>query len=67
LAPSDDAKPTPRKTTPQPLNIPETPEEAASMLQRMFRTRMAWRLTIERAKKSFEKLFDEDTGTYYYW
>jgi hypothetical protein len=49
------------------LNIPETPEEAASMLQRVYRSRLAKRRCVELTKLVYEKVFDQDSDAYYYF
>ena len=60
-----DSTRTPR--TPRVVRIPESPEEAASLIQRVYRSRLARRRVIELTKHTYEKLFDEDSGVYYYF
>ena len=62
-------EPEPEKTprTPRPKHVPETPDEAASVLQRLYRARLARRRVVELTMATFEKVFDEESGAYFYY
>eukprot|EP00616_Rhizochromulina_sp_CCMP1243_P017479 CAMPEP_0118981600 /NCGR_PEP_ID=MMETSP1173-20130426/30905_1 /TAXON_ID=1034831 /ORGANISM="Rhizochromulina marina cf, Strain CCMP1243" /LENGTH=153 /DNA_ID=CAMNT_0006932033 /DNA_START=69 /DNA_END=530 /DNA_ORIENTATION=+ len=62
-------KPSPRMAATQHRTprVPRSPEEAARVLQGMFRLFRARSRAVEQAKRVFEKLFDLDTRAFYYW
>mmetsp|Transcript_43487 Transcript_43487/g.85777 ORF Transcript_43487/g.85777 Transcript_43487/m.85777 type:complete len:130 (+) Transcript_43487:1-390(+) len=63
----DSPKPSPRVVkTPRPLHLPETPKEAASMLQRVYRSKLAKRRCVSLTKAIYEKIIDDGGSPYYF-
>ena len=55
------------KSSPRSVHLPGSPEEAASVLQRTYRARLARRKVVELTKVTFEKVRDEESGVFFYF
>ena len=62
----DGSKPSPRdvRRTPRPIH---SKEEAVLRVQNMYRGWKARKRVREASKRVYEKLYDEESQTYYYW
>ena len=72
MAQPDLTKPSPRhqslsSRTPRTVRIPESEGEAAMIIQGLLRRRAARRRVIELTKQAYEKLYDDESGVFYYW
>jgi len=72
MAEPDLMKPSPRhqslsSRTPRTVRIPGSEGEAALMIQGLARRRIARRRVVELTKQAFEKLYDDESGAFYYW
>ena len=72
MAEPDITKPSPRhqslsSRTPRTVRIPENEGDAALIIQGLARRKIARRRVIERTTQTFEKLYDDESGAFYYW